>query len=213
MEKLQNILRREEGLTLLELLVVMIIIGILLALLGRSYLPQIFRAENTVAQDQAKIVYEGIRTCASDNDGIVGDWDFLTGAGNGCFEGTKVENKVDILQLPATGGSGSSCWNQAISDVDGDGVATAGATSAVAGIWSTPPTESNKRNTVYLCTFESVTSGGVSADHDEADSQYFRVSVTDNGKTYFFVQEPNGFRRCTVNSNDSGVATGRPRCR
>jgi prepilin-type N-terminal cleavage/methylation domain-containing protein len=227
--KLMNRLRHDEdGFSLPELLVVMLIIGILLTLGIGAYLRAQRNAENTQVRDKVSTAYKTVLNCKTENDGFFGKYSDITG--DYCLGSKIVNNNIKLCQLGAgVGGDGPckdasttrSCWDTRADgkDVNGDPVTGAGA-NTYDDLLNSPAYDATSARifNVGVCTFKrvgtgaSTNEGSSNGNENTEDSQFIRLSAHRNGKAYFFVEEPGGFAACSGPVDDNGHLTNKLRC-
>ncbi len=218
----------EDGFSLPELLIVMLIIGILLTLGIGAYLRAQRNAENTQVRDKVSTAYKTVLNCKTENDGFFGKYSDIIGSY--CLGSDIVNNNIKLCEVGRAGGDGAckdtstsrsrACW-----DTKADGRDATGATvpSTEANLLASPAYDSSSARifNVGLCTFKRVGSGastneGASnadpASENSTDSQYIRLSAHRNGKAYFFVEDPGGFAACSGPVDDNGLLTNAVRC-
>jgi prepilin-type N-terminal cleavage/methylation domain-containing protein len=221
--------KNEDGFSLPELLIVMLIIGILLTLGIGAYLRAQRNAENTQVRDKVSTAYKTVLNCKTENDGFFGKFedDII---GDFCLGSRIVNNNIRLCQIngPGSGAdaacennvSGGSCWDTRADGRDADGNAVA---STEGDLQSSPSYDSSNDRifNVGVCTFRRVASGASANDgasnadatsENSSDSQYIRLSAHRNGKAYYFVEDPGGFAACQAPVNDDGEATQKLRC-
>jgi prepilin-type N-terminal cleavage/methylation domain-containing protein len=201
--------RNEDGFSLPELLIVMLIIGILLTLGIGAYLRAQRNAENTQVRDKVNTAYKTVLNCKTENDGFFGSYDDINGAyclDSADPDGAVVNNNIQLNQIVP--GSGETCWNEnaETNTAAAQGMAESPAYDSTAG------TGGDRLVNVGICTFADVDANGAATDVDADDSQYIRLSAHRNGKAYYFVEDTGGFAACQAPVGDNGKATEQLRC-
>jgi type IV pilus assembly protein PilA len=147
--------REEDGFTLIELMVVVLIIAILMAIAIPTFLGAQNKAKDRAAQSDLRNAITAVRTIATDDSGLFtnvnaanllaaeGGLTFVAGAGTSAAVGFAADLTVtpNLLQISKISASGTAygvrlqsdgktfyCKNAAVASVDGTADACAGAT-------------------------------------------------------------------------------------
>lgn len=229
-ENMRKQLANEDGFSLTELIIAMIVIGILLAVGIGAYLMTQRSAENTQNRDKIATTYKTVANCKTENDGFLGSFDDIKG--EYCLNSTTVNNNIQMCKIKAGGANinaddaficknaagsadtrAGTCWNE-------NAVLTAAnkaaAATAAAGLAPAPKYASGDRQfNVGLCTF-SAEASGVATGVNSTDSQFIRISAVRNKKIYYFVEDEGGFASCSAKESevvaDAGIPVTGLRC-